>query len=218
MFGSNSKAIANSVNVRAEGSPQYIRPRASNTSCAHYDIDEHQDTLIGDCAERNLIVYHLLRMVRDLYINSKDGGQSGAYRKQCRTRRRSALAAILSSSEEALSFKWSCRVLGFDPDTFRNRVLFDVRSIADLMRDGVRICEGREKTQSRKVVTEAEAWLWDEAPSRYQLSEKKGHYIVKMAHEDAQAWMESLKDSPLEFNVEQFDLTSGHTVLVLRHK
>jgi hypothetical protein len=97
-------------------------------------------------------------------------------------------------------------------------VLFDVRSIAELMRDGVRICEGREKTKGRKGVTEAEAWLWEEAPSRFQLSEKKGHYVVKMTQDDAHLWTESLKDSPLEFQIEQFDLTSGHTVLVLRHK
>ena len=216
MFGSNAKVVSK-IDVRAEGSPQYITPRGHSTG-ACYEIDEQQESVLPDCAERNLVVYHLLRMVRDLYINSKDGGQSGAYRKQCRTRRRSALAAILSSSEDTLSFRWSCRALGFEPDTFRNRVLFDVRSIADLMRDGVRICANREKTQGRQEVTEAEAWLWDEAPTRYQLSEKKGHYVVKMTREAAQAWTESLKDSPLEFAFEQFDLTSAHTVLVLRHK
>lgn len=217
MFGSNAKVVVSQIDVRAEGSPQYITPKGKH-GAAYYELDEQQDSVLPDCAERNLVVYHLLRMVRDLYINSKDGGQSGAYRKQCRTRRRSALAAILSSSEDTLSFRWSCRVLGFEPDAFRNRVLFDVQSIADLMRDGVRITEGRHKVSGRQSVTEAEAWLWEEAPTRYQLSEKKGHYVVKMTREAAQSWTESLKDSPLEFNFEQFDLTSGHTVLVLRHK
>jgi hypothetical protein len=157
-------------------------------------------------------------MVRDLYINSKDGGQSGAYRKQCKTRRRSALSAILSSSEEALSFRWSCRALGFEPEIFRNRVLFDVQNISDLIREGVRICESRDRSYGRTNITQAEAWLWEEAPARYQLSEKKGHYIVKLPREDARRWTQSLDGSFLDFAIEQFDLTSGHTVLVLRLK
>lgn len=218
MSSSTAKVAVNAVDVRAEGSPQYITPRGNHGSGAYYDIDEQQEAVLSDCAERDLVVYHLLRMVRDLYINSKDGGQSGAYRKQCKTRRRSALSAILSSSEEALSFRWSCRALGFEPDTFRNRVLFDVRSISDLMKEGVRICQDREKTQGRQTVIHAEAWLWDEAPARYQLSEKKGHYVVKMTREDAQRWADSLSGSFLDFAIEQFDLTTGHTVLVLRLK
>lgn len=179
----------------------------------YFDVDEHNTTL-HDCAERDLIVYHLLRMVRDVYINSQNGGQAGAYRKQCRTKRKSALTAILSRSEETLTFRWSCKVLGFDPDTFRNRVLFDVRSITDLMRDGVRLCQDKP----RKSITTADVWLWDEAPLRYQLSEKKGHYVVKMSKGEATDWMSSLENSPLEFSCEQFDLTSDDTILVLRHR
>jgi hypothetical protein len=175
---------------------------------------EQDSELLPDCPERDLIIYHLLRMVRDLYINSKDGGRSGAYRKQCRTRRKSALTAILSQSEEPMKFRWACRILGFNPDVFRNRILFDVQNITDLMRDGVRLCNNNE----RKSLTDAEAWLWDESPSRYQLSEKKGHYVIKISKVDAAAWIESLRNSPLEFNIEQYDLTTDNTILILRHK
>jgi hypothetical protein len=216
MSSSTAKVVVNAVDVRAEGSPQYITPRGHHGSSAYYEFDEQQESVLSDCAERDLVVYHLLRMVRDLYINSKSGGQGGAYRKQCKTRRRSALSAILSNSEDALSFRWSCRVLGFEPDVFRNRVLFDVQSISDLMREGVRICEGRG--QARQTIINAEAWLWEEAPPRYQLSEKRGHYIVKMTQADAQRWTNSLSGSFLDFAVESFELTSGHTILILRLK
>lgn len=172
------------------------------------------DDTTPESPERNLVVYHLLRMVRDLYINSKDGGHSGAYRKQCRTKRKSALTAILSQSEEAFSFRWSCRVLGFEPEVFRNRIIFDVESITNLMRDGVK--GGGDAT--RKSATEAEMWLWSDCPARFQLSEKKGHYVVKMTKADADAWIASLQNSPLEFTIEKFDLTNANTILILRLK
>lgn len=170
--------------------------------------------VLPDCPERDLIVYHLLRMVRDLYINSKDGGQTGAYRKQCRTKRKSALLGILNSSEEPLSFRWSCRVLGFDPDVFRNRILFDVHTISDLMRDGV----ASGANNNRKAFIEADVWLWTDTPARYQLSEKKGHYVVKMPKVDADSWLFSLEQSSLDFSIERFDLTTSDTILILRVK
>jgi hypothetical protein len=204
MSSSTAKVVVNGFDVREEG-----------TRGSSFCDFEQQESLLHDCAERDLVVYHLLRMVRDFYINSKAGGQAGAYRKQCKTRRRSALAAILSRSEEALSFRWSCRVLGFEPDIFRNRVLFDVQSISDLMREGVRLHQNRE---NKPTTMQAEAWLWEEAPARYQLSEKRGHYIVKMTCEDARRWTDSLKGSFLDFAIESFELTSGHTVLILKLK
>jgi hypothetical protein len=175
---------------------------------------ESQEEVLHDCPERNLVIYHLLRMIRDLYINSKDGGQTGAYRKQCRTRRKSALMAILNPSEEPLTFRWSCKALGYNPDIFRNRILFDVRDVSDLMRDGVVLCE----SNARKPFTAADVWVWEDAPIRYQLSEKKGHYVVKMDKADADIWIASLQDSPLQFLIERFDLTSSNVILVLRHK
>lgn len=213
-----TKVVLTKIDPRAEGSFQYVTPRSQKTYYSWDQEAEHDENVLPDCPERAFVVYHLLRMVRDLYINSKDGGQSGAYRKQCRTKRKSALMGILNKSEEPLTFRWSCKALGFDPDTFRNRVLFDVHSISDLVRDGVRICEVREKTTARKTITEADVWMWDDTPARYQLSEKKGHYVVKMNQHDADSWIESLKDSPLEFSIERFDLTSGSTILILRHK
>lgn len=206
MFNSGFSAKATNQNQTAEAFDENEGDCANSFGA--------NDDVLPDCPERDLIVYHLLRMVRDVYINSKDGGQSGAYRKQCRTKRKSALTAIISQSEDALSFRWSCRVLGFNPDMFRNRVLFDVESITDLMRDGVKLCE----RNSRKTLTEAQVWLWNEAPPRFQLSEKKGHFVVKMNQEDANAWIASLEDSPLEFSIERFDLTNSNAVLILRHK
>lgn len=191
-----------------------IHPSSQGKYGNSLDCVDRDADVIPESPERNLIVYHLLRMVRDLYINSKDGGHSGAYRKQCRTKRKSALTAILSQSEEAFTFRWSCRVLGFNPEVFRNRVIFDVDSITHLMREGTKNAESDE----RKSVTEAEVWLWEDTPARYQLSDKKGHYVVKMTKSDANEWMLSLQDSPLEFTIERFDLTNDKTILILRHK
>ncbi len=214
-----SKVVLTKIDPHAEGSYQVVGSTGRSGSIHFEEATEERENVLPDSPERNLVVYHLLRMLRDLYINSKDGGKAGAYRKQCRTKRKSALTAILSQNEEALSFRWSCRALGYDPDVFRNRVLFDVRSVSSLMKDGVRISEEREKTVSRKAMTLAQAWLWEEAPARYHyLSEKKGHFIVKIAKDDADSWIASLENSPMEFSIESFDLTSGDVVLIVRHR
>lgn len=203
-----------STRIHSDADLRVVHPRSQGRYGNSVDCFDRDSDVIPESPERNLIVYHLLRMVRDLYINSKDGGHSGAYRKQCRTKRKSALTAILSQSEEAFTFRWSCRVLGFDPQVFRNRIIFDVRSITTLMREGV---NSEEKTD-RKLATEAEMWLWEDCPARYQLSEKKGHYVVKMTKAHAEQWMQSLEGSPLEFTIEKFDLTNENTILILRHR
>lgn len=190
------------------------------------DVDlEPQDEVLGlmlDCDERSMVVYHLLRMVRDFYINSREGGKgSGAYRKQCRSIRKAAINAILDPSEEVLSFRWSCIVLGLDPDEFKARILFDIKSIFELMRDGVKISAERERSGAfRKALTSAEIWLWDHAPPKYHLSEKKGtnRFIVKMEGHAAQEWLESLENSPIEFDIEKFPLNTGNVILILKTK
>lgn len=190
------------------------------------DVDlEPQDEVSGlmlDCDERSMIIYHLLRMIRDFYINSRDGGKgTGAYRKQCRSIRKAAINAILDPSEEALSFRWSCKVLGFEPDEFKARILFDVKSISDLMRDGVKINAERERSGFfRKALTSAEIWLYDHAPAKYHLSEKKGsnRFVVKMDGKAAEEWLDSLENSPMEFDIEQFPLNTGNIILILKTK
>lgn len=214
-----SKIVLTKVGSHSEGSSQFVTPRSESGYDNFFQPEHHEDEdVLPDSPERSFVVYHLLRMVRDLYINSKDGGQSGAYRKQCRIKRKSALTGILNQSEDPLTFRWSCRALGFDPDIFRNRILFDVKDISNLMRDGVHIFEAEEGPAHRKQLTSAEVWLWADTPSQYRLTKKKGQYVVKMNTHDAQSWIDSLINSPLEFIIERFDFSQDTTILVLRHK
>lgn len=211
------KIVLTKIDPRSEGSSQFTTPKDPHNAELSFSWEEEDEELMPDCPERNLVIYHLLRMVRDLYINSKDGGQTGAYRKQSRSKRKSALSGIINRSEDPFSFRWSCRVLGFDPDKIRNRVLFDVADVAELMRTGAGTYESEDKECSRKSVVIADVWSWNDAPAQYKLSEKKGHFVVKMSKIDATSWLSSLQDSPLDFSVERFDLNTEYAVLILRH-
>lgn len=221
------KEVLSKIDANDEGSPQLIHPRSSLISrYAHEryqmapECDEaSKGDVLPECGERNLVIYHINRMIRDLYINSNKGGKSGAYRKQCRIKRKSALQGLATRSEHVLGFRWSARAIGFDPDILRNRIIFDVQSVTSLLCSGVKIRTSNEQMGiSRKAMVEAEIWLWDEAPERYHLSEKKGQYIIKMHTNDAKIWLNSLIDSPLQFDVEEFELTTGLTILILKHK
>lgn len=221
------KEVLSSIDVNSEGSPQLIIPRHMTSNHSPHrryqmsiDCDEApKGDVLPECGERNLVVYHINRMIRDLYINSNKGGKSGAYRKQCRIKRKSALQGLATRSEHILGFRWSARAIGFDPDILRNRIIFDVHSVTSLLCNGIKISSNEGHTGiSRKALTEAEVWLWEEAPERYHLSEKKGQYIIKMDSKDAKIWLHSLIDSPLQFIVEEFELTTGSTILILKHQ
>ena len=188
-------------------------------------LDENDDpneyrSVLPDCGERDLVTYNLVRLVRDYYINVRSGGkeEGTAYRKQCRTKRKAALRCILSQSIEPFSFRWSCEALGLNPDILRNRILFDLDAVASLVRDGVSLFTNRDKNSTRSEIVDAQAWVWDEAPERYKLSEKKGHAVIKMHSEAAAKWLNALQTSPMEFTIEEIPLTSKNVVLILRHK
>lgn len=216
------KEVLTKIDVDAPGSIQYVGSSTLNGNgiLGVYDLDDSpRGDVLPDCGERNLVIYHINRMIRDLYINSNNGGKSGAYRKQCRIKRKSAMIGIATRSEHILGFRWSARALGFDPDILRNRILFDVHSVTSLLCDGVKISRNEGHLGvSREAVQKAEVWLWEEAPERYRLSERKLQYIIKMDREAAENWLVSLEDSPLQFEVETFHLTSGYTILILKHR
>lgn len=224
MFNSVQKRDFTHTQSKDVGSSLHVRPKPVRGNNSSYDNDDSSDYrgVLPDCGERDLVTYNLIRVIRDYYINTRSGGkeEGTAYRKQCRTKRKAALKCILSQSDAPFSFRWSCEALGFDPDSFRNRILFDLEAVTSLVRDGVNIFAAREKTSGtrRKELMDAQAWNWEEAPERYKLSEKKGHVVIKMNHEAANSWLASLANSPMEFTVEEIPLTSANVVLILRHK
>lgn len=171
--------------------------------------------VLPDCEERDMVIYALFRVVRDFYINSRDGGKLGAYRKQCRSIRKQASFAILSTSEETFSFRWLCRVVGFDPITFRNQVIFNVKGCTSLVRNETTSLPNKVLNEDQKA---AQMWLWDEAPVKYQLSEKPGHFIMKVSKKAMNDWLVELENSPMDFQIEQFELTSGNFILIVKNK